>query len=315
MANSRPYQIDVVSLAGRRTSLDVTSGTTVANVMRQYQDKEGVPVNQQRLVWAGAQISSGDRSRTLQSLNIGEGSVIHLVLTLRDIGMFDLHIATPGVELLQTPKNWSGGELEMKEIIQKVKENKRVLRRNLKSNHFESYSSTSSRDGDDDEESSRLLLSKEECQILKDFLDRKFFEWESEQCDEGSAKKEDFQITIEEEELSTLIGEQTTRKLITFFKGPFTEIKLRRVNSHGKCINFHLDMSLRTMQVPLNSDQEYDGGRLVYLTEDHQAERTGKVEIPSRPAGSWTIHDNTIVHGVTTLASGIRYALFFLQYP
>ena len=170
-----------------------------------------------------------------------------------EIGLFDFHIAAPGVELLQTPKNWSGGELEVKEIIQKVKENHRVPVRNLESNHFESYSSTSSRD---DEESSRLLLSKEECQILKDFLDQKFFEWESEeQCDEGSARKGDFQITIEEEELSTLIGEQTTRKLITFFKGPFTEIRLRRVNSHGKCINFHLDMSLRTMQVPLNSDQ------------------------------------------------------------
>lgn len=39
----------------------------------------------------------------------------------------------------------------------------------------------------------------------------------------------------------------------------------------------------------------------------------GKFIIPSRPKGTITVHDNTIVHGVTRLQSGIRYGLFLLD--
>lgn len=61
----------------------------------------------------------------------------------------------------------------------------------------------------------------------------------------------------------------------------------------GLCINFHVDYSLKTMQIALNSDEDYIGGRLIYATED------GNLRIPLRSAGSMTIHNNTIVHGVT----------------
>ena len=37
------------------------------------------------------------------------------------------------------------------------------------------------------------------------------------------------------------------------------------------------------MQVALNSDKEYEGGRLIYLKE-------GNIEIPSRDIGTMTIH-------------------------
>ena len=60
------------------------------------------------------------------------------------------------------------------------------------------------------------------------------------------------------------------------------------------------------MQVSLNDDQEYVGGRLVYISR-------GKLTAPPRSPGSVTIHDNTIVHGVTLLESGVRYGLFFLK--
>ena len=38
----------------------------------------------------------------------------------------------------------------------------------------------------------------------------------------------------------------------------------------------------------------------------------GRLHTPTRTKGTVTIHDNTIVHGVTRLESGIRYGLFFL---
>ena len=84
------------------------------------------------------------------------------------------------------------------------------------------------------------------------------------------------------------------------------EIKLRRVEAHGQCIQFHLDhLATRVMQVPLNGDDEYVGGRLMYATH------SGMLQ-PARPAGSATIH-NTVVHGVSEMVSGVRYGLYFLS--
>ena len=87
-----------------------------------------------------------------------------------------------------------------------------------------------------------------------------------------------------------------------------TKIVVRRCEEHGRCIKFHTDRSLKTMQVPLNDETEYEGGRLVFATKD------GLV-YPPRPAGSATLHRNTIAHGVTTLTSGVRYGLFLLEDP
>jgi len=60
------------------------------------------------------------------------------------------------------------------------------------------------------------------------------------------------------------------------------------------------------MQVALNGEDEYEGGRLVYLKD-------GEFQIPKRPAGSITIHENDIVHGVSKLVKGVRYGLFLLK--
>ena len=48
------------------------------------------------------------------------------------------------------------------------------------------------------------------------------------------------------------------------------------------------------------------GGRLAFLT-------ARGLEVPARPAGSATIHGDTVVHGVTEMANDIRYGLFFLE--
>ena len=60
------------------------------------------------------------------------------------------------------------------------------------------------------------------------------------------------------------------------------------------------------MQVAINGDDEYVGGRLVYATNEG-------LNAPPRPAGTVTIHHNDIVHGVSLLESGTRYGLFFLK--
>jgi predicted 2-oxoglutarate/Fe(II)-dependent dioxygenase YbiX len=71
-------------------------------------------------------------------------------------------------------------------------------------------------------------------------------------------------------------------------------------------INFHTDTSLKTLQLSLNDDGEYEGGKLVYATKQSLVQ-------PKRGKGTVTVHDNKIVHGVTLLKSGVRYGLFFLN--
>jgi small ubiquitin-related modifier len=97
---------------------------------------------------------------------------------------------------------------------------------------------------------------------------------------------------------------------------PFNQIKLRRTEaiSPAVCIGFHTDHSERTMQVPLNSPAEYEGGQLVFATSNAVG-NGGRLVQPSRELGSVTIHDNGVVHGVTPLVAGVRYGLFLLRVP
>ena len=116
---------------------------------------------------------------------------------------------------------------------------------------------------------------------------------------------EDLKITITRNRLCEMIGEDAIAELEALFGQDYSEIVIRRCQAHGKFINFHTDVSRKTLQLTLNSDTEYEGGRLVFATD-------GKLVIPERLAGTVTIHHNDIVHGVSLLKSGVRYGLFFL---
>jgi len=198
-----------------------------------------------------------------------------------DIGTFARHIHSPGFEILEGLQSIENVSNEsVCSMVCKVN-------RNQVGNDF---SQTTVRS-----QEVFKILDAAGCLALRTVLD----------CECGSVT--DYKRPMSVRELTTFIGIEALERISTFMDNDFNRIVLRRCCAEGLCINFHLDNSLKTMQIALNDDTEYVGGRLVFATND------GALYVPHRPTGSVTIHNNTVVHGVSTLHAGVRYGLFFLK--
>lgn len=80
MAQNEQMSIFVKSIDGKTRTIQCSRNSTIAEIKRSMQEKEGLNPDEQRLIFAGKNL---DDDKTLMDYNITNDTTIHLVLRVR----------------------------------------------------------------------------------------------------------------------------------------------------------------------------------------------------------------------------------------
>lgn len=286
-------QIFVKTLTGKTTPIDVDPQCKVSHVQNEIHKIEGILVDQQRLIYAGMQLES---HKTLTQYKVTESSTLHLVLRLRgmisDFGQHHTNLPTL-VNLL----NSSDPASYARQIPQYIY-HEQVQRLGANPNAFFEVRQTHI--------VSRELAHKL-CWFTEAVCDILFTE-------QSRPVPSDHKFVLSPEVCDVVIGPGFYDDLSHMANASTHERIGRKLvirRSEGPTngfLPFHTDGSYatKTIQILLNDDIEYTGGRFCAFHDD-------EMKIPKRTQGTLSIHDAKVMHGVSKMIQGVKYALFFVN--
>jgi len=337
MALTDQYEIYVKTLTGKTLTFMVSPFNTIEEVKLKVQDKQGIPPDQQRLIYSGLQL---DTKYTVGDYYIQKDSTLHLVLRLRGmISTFSsIDTSNPLIKyLMMTDEERANSSVPINE-----------LRKAAKSNNARAFQTFHYQEDAD-------ILAAPQRGILCEFLS---WVWDKTAAEglvslggRESSGRVDMRMVLSPDQLvavrfvckftiisvtkfthlryhqmqvlssldSSTSAYSICKKLCSLFWGVrgnpsradsgHVKIALRMTcGPTNSCIDFHCDGSYATStsQIPLNSPSEYKGGKLCFFVNDQVH------EIPRVP-GSVVQHPPNVLHGVTSVTEGVRKSLFIVD--
>ena len=295
-------KIYIKTLTGKTIPIFANPHDYIITLKNQICDKEGIPVDQQRLIFSPKQLED---EHTLASYKIQDGSTIHLVLRLRGmISTFTYNdLSSPLIHyLMLTDEERDNVPIPLP-----------LLRAKAASAGADPWITFRYQPDAD-------ILTSDQCTLFCSFLD---YMWEATKTGD-SLDRVDIRLVLPDEQLKQLLAhtqqeippDAVLAKLRKIFEqvlrrggGGEPKVALRMTRGPtNACINFHCDggYATSTSQIALNDPSEYAGGRLVYFVND-------VLHVLERPVGSLVQHPPNVLHGVTCLTSGTRKSLFVVD--
>ncbi len=156
------------------------------------------------------------------------------------------------------------------------------------------------------------VLNDEQCAILRNHICNHITSVVPDSVDDLP----EYQVNINSEQLTELLDENTTNKLLNLPKYLHQQTKLR--TGHEKLqlnmflrmyspttrsyIAFHSDICRYTSVIALNNQDDFHGGRFVMLADN-------QLQFIPWQTGKALLHSGNLIHGVSRLTKGVRYSL------